>query len=122
MENREIKFRAWNKATEKMSGWDYIHSVRNLHKLMTLNHVVLMQFTGMKDCKGRNIYEGDVLRWTSSNPFSLGEIRQVKVCYVQAQFWCKGDIGVYLAELLTNEKCEIVGNIYENANLSSVGK
>lgn len=42
--NREIKFRAWSKETEKMSDWDFIHSVRNLHKLMTLNHIELMQF------------------------------------------------------------------------------
>ena len=71
------------------------------------------QFTGLVDCNGVKIFEGDNLQWTSSNPFSLGEIRDVQVNYVQAQFWCYGSIGIYLAELLANEKVKITGNTFQ---------
>jgi hypothetical protein len=71
------------------------------------------QFTGLVDCNGVKIFEGDKLQWTSSNPFSLGEIRDVQVNYVQAQFWCYGSIGIYLAELLANEKVKITGNTFQ---------
>jgi hypothetical protein len=62
--NREIKFRVWNKATEKMKDWDFICKYSNLSKLLSLKHNVVMQFTGLKDkntpCKNC-VYEGDVL-------------------------------------------------------------
>jgi len=82
-----------------------------------INPETIGLFTGLHDKNTREIYEGDILMWTSSNPFSLGEVRKVQVIYVPARFWCQGTIGVYLGELLVNEKCEIIGNIYENHEL-----
>ena len=65
---REFKFRSYNKATEKMMPWEFISKVKNLHKLITLNHVEVMQFTGFKDSKGNDIYEGDILSdWTKTD-------------------------------------------------------
>jgi uncharacterized phage protein (TIGR01671 family) len=109
--NREIKFRAWSKATEKMSDWDFIHSVRNLHKLMTLNHIELMQFTGLADKNGKEIYEGDIVTHLHS-PYT---------CVVRFQ----KETAMFLAKEIGDEKLgfgiedvtEVIGNIYEDANL-----
>lgn len=123
--NREIKFRAFvetHDGKEMINNWCFLNHKDNHFNAVDITNerpdigyvYAVMQYTGLKDMNGKEIYEGDILQWVSSNPFSKGEIRKVQVNYVQAQFWCQGTIGVYLAELLVNEKCEIIGNIYEN--------
>ena len=119
--NREIKFRAWSKATEKMSDWDFIHSVRNLHKLMTLNHIELMQYTGLKDKNGKEIYEGDIIElfWGFTGRSYFTTVIWVKDLAKWAMAEKNGK-GVYHYFGDQNTKLmdtEIIGNIYENKDL-----
>ena len=116
----EIKFRAYNKATEKMMPWEFIVKVKNLHKLMTLNHVEVMQFTGFKDKNGAEIFEGDILSdWTETEQGLLQSKMQV--------FWNQPTGSwhldnshkqdkTYSTELwleLNDFEYEVKGNIYE---------
>ena len=121
---REIKFRAWIEDYKEMTysrHYNYLsHFFSYLEDCYLEEQYVIQQFTGLYDKNGKEIYEGDILQWTSSNPFSLGEIRKVKVYYVEARFWCNtwnNKLGIYLGELLSEEKCEVIGNIYENPDL-----
>lgn len=129
MTNRELKFRAYNKATSKMMTWEFISKVCNLQKLMTLKHVEVMQFTGLYDCNYNEIFEGDTL---IDLDVELEE--GVKLEDTQQQvYWCNKDgawkldntysqnkkDGWLLAKDLKDFRFKVFGNIYEN---KSVGR
>jgi formylmethanofuran dehydrogenase subunit C len=92
--NREIKFRVWD--GEKMTFFPLGISMSNLE------YGKVMQFTGVKDKNGKEIYEGDILNFDGLVEFKNGS------------FIVNG--WEPLGEMAT-EKQEIIGNIYENPEL-----
>ena len=126
---REIKFRAWDSAKKIMRSvaniYTHSHSVFVLVREAAggppelIRTECLMQYTGVKDKNGVEIYEGDIIR---------GHTGRYQVdCVVR---WSIGNCG-FIAEPTIIERTylclnpgstksyEVIGNIHENPELAN---
>lgn len=127
---REIKFRVWNgyrmlsdetlrKNAEEMYTKLGIRS-QYMDDIMIPNNkdLVVMQYTGLKDKNGKEIYEGDIVRieFHEFHDYDLSEGFIGTVCYDEAMYTVDKDRESYrLFDELDNN--EVLGNIYENKEL-----
>jgi hypothetical protein len=107
---REIKFRAWD-------GVDYMSSPFTLQDLQArkiefTNEVILMQYTGLLDKNGKEIYEGDIVN--SFRDVATGEVRFEVGMFFLDLIERKPLLGGWLDDSGT---IEVIGNIYENSEL-----
>jgi uncharacterized phage protein (TIGR01671 family) len=114
---REIKFRAWDTETKEMS-YDFLNK-HWLRVCIESPYVELMQYTGLKDKDGREIFEGDIV---GVNAY-LGHGYGRKVVFRNGCFGFEAVPNVseeicYL-EVWT-ENVEIIGNEFENPELLEV--
>jgi len=109
---REIKFRAWNEARRNMFYLEDGQSLSDFFNRNTQSISKLMQFTGLKDNNGREIYEGDILVDLEVSP-SYKNKRVIRN-FVEDTFFILDDMKYNI-----NEKSvfEVIGNIYENPEL-----
>ena len=131
---REIKFRAWNEYEQyfldnEEFAINFLGTVfkANLdaevyNNLMNQDSFKIMQYTGLKDKNGVEIYEGDLLQ----SFYDDGEIHEVIWHEESASFrvatYLDNRHGGSFAELFfmddIHENCnKIIGNIYENTEL-----
>jgi len=110
---REIKFRYWT--SDKMLNQEAI--INSLNKYIARNDENLMQYTGLKDKNGVEIYEGDIVSFNSIG----NEIRYIK--FENGGFYCISDNNKYHRrwEVNPSTDLEVIGNIYENKELVNVG-
>lgn len=118
--NREFEFRAWLTKYNKMVNiyswniWQEYFMCSEYDSEFYLEETPIMQYTGLKDKNGKEIYEGDIIFE------SFGE-RYYKVIFENASFRAEaeGDFDEYSFDLIdiVAQGCEIVGNIYENPEL-----
>lgn len=110
---REIKFRAWN-GVEMSEPFDLNKGDPDTFPL----GLPLMQYTGLEDKNGKEIYEGDIIRLQP-----LWEASVVEFGHQDIGHDFQG-IGFYTREknggqfnLFANEETEVIGNIYSNPEL-----
>lgn len=110
------QFRVWNLMSKKMMGWGEIFDLPaweifpGTPEQRPFN---VMQYTGLKDKNGKEIYEGDILEF-SGNVVALGIVKyNENFATFQA---CNGNSG-WLFGNESGTNIEIIGNIYENPEL-----
>lgn len=111
--SREIKFRAWD-GFRMTTGRMYFD---NSTGFLKDDDVKVMQFTGLKDKNGKEIYEGDIL---SNNSNYKGPASIVKWDNEGAHFHVyrgKTSSGYTLRGEV--KRVEIIGNIFENPKLTN---
>ena len=93
------------------------NEISNGGDIFSLNEVELMQYTGLKDINWKEIYEGDIVKWFYN--YSV-EINKAVVWFRIGRFEIDSFRSIPLDEFLfCNEtNLEIIGNIYENPELS----
>ncbi len=108
---REIKFRAWDDLQKQMRPWRDRNDIEVLSD-GTVRHIwpklVLMQFTGLHDKNGKEIYEGDII--TSDE----GARATYEVIFRKGAF-CVYKLGAN--HLFNDKKVAVIGNVYENPKL-----
>lgn len=119
---REIKYKVWDKI---LMCWS-----KNSHKWINCgdgvitpdsgNRYIFIQFTGLKDKNGEEIYDGDVIQWDCWDEPILVSFWYGKFVVVYAPT-CRSEIE---GECQTDDLCtfekreiEIIGNMYENPEL-----
>ena len=121
---REIKFRVWSNREMRfpptLGEWDDSDN----HHFFGYNKKpsVIMQYTGLKDKNGKEIWEGDIVRYKVFERFHEQDSKRVsQVAWLndKAGFFPMSEHtvvedGFYNYEI---EDFEVIGNIYENKEL-----
>lgn len=156
MTQRQIKFRAWDEKRKRMYFVSDLHiaTVMNGGVWATVNgkdiiedkdiklqiqpkDIKLMQFTGLTDKNGKEIYEGDIVKNYDEDFCGFGKCESIGSVYFGEGSFCIEPIKIgsvkrtdfeyiysldfygYEGREFSWDKLEIIGNIYENPSLVS---
>ena len=78
---------------------------------------ILMQSTWLKDKSGKEIFEGDIVRFTLTDGFNYVTNEDGVVTYKLGAFYVVNDLTEYLISDINTNEVEVVGNKYENPEL-----
>ena len=124
---REIKFRAWDKNNKSLHNiWmlDFDCGFKNAkeigieieedcltkYRVSEQDNFILMQFTGLLDKNGKEIYEGDIVEYITDPLEDSPYNKEIEVIE-----WENGSFYI-------PNNCEVIGNIYENPELINLEK
>lgn len=136
--NRPIKFRAWDKYNKSMikpcltewidfEGNCYFEPAKKYNtpntEIYPTDDYILMQFTGLHDKNGKEIYEGDIVKWERDDLTQGGDniIHSYGIGFIEWNetfaMFSFAKVGKYGCFQMEDNEYEVIGNIYENPDL-----
>lgn len=127
---REIKFRVWDNGLMKkfvripfyLNCEGYVYKDNDPHgvdmsgkrSVSPMQNVIAMQFTGLKDKNGKEVYEGDLITWPH-----LNNLETCEVYYNESEFaFVARPINKNIElESWLDSTCKVIGNVFENPDL-----
>lgn len=115
---REIKFRAWDNTKQEWT-LNIMECISSrcadiwLEPALKSHEVIIEQYTGLKDKNGKEIYEGDILKFEDS-VFEIGWLNKGARFGFYPVKNCNFGMGFSLS------RSDVIGNIHENPEL--IGK
>jgi len=121
--SRDIRFRVWDKKKESfmtssrdMNDWeDYdeyvgspITALEQIFYTLIGSNYSLEEYTGLKDKNGKEIWEGDLLKYYSTGGVFEVVFWEGCFCYMKDK---------KSAEIFNPKNMEVIGNVHENPEL-----
>ena len=117
--NREIKFRAWDRREKQMKHLGTLEELALWFKIYPESYkdFDFMQFTGLKDKNGKEIYESDVVEVLLPEREPI-EIQRMAIEWEDTGFIIANNAyAISLHDIDEYKAINVVGNIYENPSL-----
>lgn len=119
--NRTIKFRAWDKEDKTITYFDFFDYTGFLYDLYSAEQwnekdkYIFQQFTGLIDKNGKEVYEGDIIKYNEYSNYGIRKMTEV-VKFLDGGFqpFCECDFYV--------KNYKIIGNIYGNPEFLKIKK
>lgn len=117
--NREIKFRIWDSQHKQMLDWSWTNDTFRALLFRNKSAYITMQYTGLKDKNGKEIYEGDILNGRDDClEYNKSVVEYFSGSFVLMTYYKNKAVAIEsrLNEA-PNTEYEVLGNIYENLEL-----